>query len=198
MLIETLQVKDKTVEIYTEDDFSLNPREWDNLGTMVCFHRRYILGDENHEFVSCGPEVFADFIANEKEIIALPLILLDHSGLWMKTTSFSCDPGGWDSGLVGYIYVTYENIRKEFNVKNVTEKVIEKVKSSIQSEVEIYSMYLEGRVYFFYSTCNRCGEDNSCGGFYGENWKENGLLDYVDGYCQCIERQYVESMAIKE
>ena len=24
-----------------------SPREWDNLGSMVCAHRRYRLGDEN-------------------------------------------------------------------------------------------------------------------------------------------------------
>ena len=28
------------------DDYPQNPREWDNLGTMVCGHRRYCLGDE--------------------------------------------------------------------------------------------------------------------------------------------------------
>jgi hypothetical protein len=31
------------------DDEPINPREeWDNFGTMVCFHKRYTLGDEHH------------------------------------------------------------------------------------------------------------------------------------------------------
>lgn len=29
-----------------QDEFDNNPREWDNLGTMVCWHRNYKLGDE--------------------------------------------------------------------------------------------------------------------------------------------------------
>ena len=28
------------------DTYPENPRKWDNLGTMVCSHRRYDLGDE--------------------------------------------------------------------------------------------------------------------------------------------------------
>ena len=30
-----------------QDDMTESPREWDNLGTMVCWHRNYDLGDVN-------------------------------------------------------------------------------------------------------------------------------------------------------
>lgn len=43
-----------TLVVYYDDSPS-SPREFDNLGTMVCFHRRYNLGDE-HEYRS--PEHF--------------------------------------------------------------------------------------------------------------------------------------------
>jgi hypothetical protein len=37
-----------TIKIYQDDcDENQNPRHWDNLGTMVCFHRRYELGDKH-------------------------------------------------------------------------------------------------------------------------------------------------------
>ena len=36
--------KGYTIAIDYDSDPS-NPREWDNFGTMVCFHRRYALGD---------------------------------------------------------------------------------------------------------------------------------------------------------
>lgn len=29
-----------------QDDSPESPREWDNVGTMVCWHRHYKLGDE--------------------------------------------------------------------------------------------------------------------------------------------------------
>lgn len=37
------------INIYQEE-YSESPREWDNLGKMVCNHRQYTLGDEqvNH------------------------------------------------------------------------------------------------------------------------------------------------------
>lgn len=37
--------KDCTIEL-VYDDNPTSPREWDNVGTMVCWHRRYKLGDE--------------------------------------------------------------------------------------------------------------------------------------------------------
>ncbi len=43
--LETMDYKGTTIEIH-RDEFGYSPREDDNLGTMVCFHRRYVLGDE--------------------------------------------------------------------------------------------------------------------------------------------------------
>ena len=193
MLTDTLKVKNKTVEIHQEDDFSESPREWDNLGTMVCFHPDYNLGDKDHIFGS--PEDFVDFLENDK-YIALPLLLLDHSGLWMKTIRFECDYGGWDTSHVGYIYVTHEQLRYEYGWKYLTKDRIAKIKSYLQAEVEIYSMYLEGRTYFFHSTCDSCGEEDSCGGFYGEDWKDNGLMEHVDYYCSCKDRPAANNKAV--
>ncbi len=35
------------LKIY-QDDNTDSPRSWDNLGTMICFHRRYNLGDKHN------------------------------------------------------------------------------------------------------------------------------------------------------
>ena len=43
-----------TIKIYHDPDAE-SPREWSNLGTLICWHRRYRLGD-SHRFDS--PEVF--------------------------------------------------------------------------------------------------------------------------------------------
>lgn len=40
--------KGYTIKIYHDEDAE-SPRDWDNLGEMVCFHRRYNLGDCNHK-----------------------------------------------------------------------------------------------------------------------------------------------------
>lgn len=41
------------VSLYPEEVGDSNPREWDNLGTMATWHRRYILGDEQPK---CSPD----------------------------------------------------------------------------------------------------------------------------------------------
>lgn len=122
------------------DDCAENPREWDNLGTMVCWHRSYNLGDK-HDYSE--PRDFLTDLASEnitdeeryyldedeyecdkfedvnfdellelvkKTNIILPLYLYDHSGITMSTSGFSCP---WDSGQVGWIYCSKEKFIKE-------------------------------------------------------------------------------------
>lgn len=43
--VYTEEYKGYTIKIIPDFD-PMNPREWDNLGTMVCWHSRYNLGDE--------------------------------------------------------------------------------------------------------------------------------------------------------
>ena len=46
--------KDLVLSIIQDVDAE-DPRNWDNLGTMICFHRRYSLGDK-HDY-SCSEDV---------------------------------------------------------------------------------------------------------------------------------------------
>jgi hypothetical protein len=153
------------------DEYPVNPREWDNLGTMVCFHRRYDLGDP-HDFETPGE--FLERVT-ERDAIILPLYLYDHSGITMSTVPFHCP---WDSGQVGWIYVLKEDVRKEWGVKRITPKLRKKVEDILRSEVETYDQYLQGDVYGFtlHNKCKSCGNEfeliDSCWGFYGDDIQE--------------------------
>lgn len=195
MLIETLNVKGKEVKIYA-DEIPEDPREWDNLGTMAFFHRRYNLGDK-HDFYN--PDELIEFL-NEENTVELPVYMYDHSGIGLSTDNsrypFNCP---WDSGMLGYIYITRDEIKEEFpSWKVLTKNRINKIKSYLQGEVETYHYFVSGRVYYFVSTCERCGNTDSCGGFYGEEWEENGLLHHCDYYCHCQERSYNNLVEIQE
>jgi len=111
-----------------QDEHPESPRKWDNLGTMACFHRRYTLGDEDIPFSSDdfnGWDEMEAYIYKElKALIVLPLYLYDHSGITINTTGFSCR---WDSGQVGFIYITKDKIMKEYNVKRIRRDLKEKV-----------------------------------------------------------------------
>ncbi len=160
-----------------------SPREFDNLGTMVCFHRRYNLGDETElkssDFSSW--EELESYLYKEKNaLIAIPVFMYDHSGLWINTTGFSCP---WDSGQVGYIYVSKEKVRREYSCKRISKKLKEMIREMLCSEVDLYNDYLCGNVYGFTLTNKENAEeiDSSCG-FYGTDYIENGIFDYVSSY----------------
>lgn len=148
-----------TVEI-TQDEYSPNPRTgFDNMGTMVCWHRRYNLGDDQP---SATPTEYENILP--KGSVVLPLYLYDHSGITMKTSPFSCQ---WDSGQVGFIFVTPEKIREEYSVKRITKKLIEKCKEVLVSEVATYDSYISGDVWVVTEKDENGDEVDSCGGYYG-------------------------------
>lgn len=231
--------------VIEEDELPLNPREdWDNAGTMVCWHSRYKLGDEHnykepddflksllfsessgdlkitkmiyeflksrtakfakleynqstHEwelfekynFSSCEKwnrtsncsEPLTDWFLNDcisalesnelikllrdiKGMVFLPLYLFDHSGLSISTSDF-CEK--WDSGQVGWIYMTPKDVIKEYG--EVNNYTIAKAKHLLEIEVELYDYYLRGENYGYQLyDLNEEDEIDSCWGFIGE------------------------------
>ena len=117
-----------------QDDCVESPRDFDcNFGTMVCWHRKYELGDEqpvrDYEVRDYMTDIAAEQVAAdaslipwehverilEKHFIILPLYLMDHSGISMSTSNVmfrACDTQGWDWGQVGFIYCTKDKARE--------------------------------------------------------------------------------------
>jgi hypothetical protein len=254
-----------------DDDEPMNPREdCEPFGKMVCWHKRYSLGDEhNHsdpsdflvdlcrdtvpndeliqmikdnkfEFLRFGrdeeneemyylesfddhfnkwyhetdydtSDFYADdmlldtalpFLKNSEMlnllsdyVVILPLYLYDHSGITMNTAGFSCP---WDSGQVGWIYTTYDDVRKEYGSLDVV-----KAENLLKSEVESYDCYLTGQCYGFklYENDN---EIDSCWGFLGSIFDvpkdiqsylpsecEN-IIDFLEYHSEVDEDEYLE------
>ena len=253
------------------DEYPESPRDWDNVGTMVCWHRRYTLGDEQpsespedwlnnlaDSFLDDIPERveraanyfygtasrFGDvaeeylkrardealngtsetdvsivqmraanrrtMLEHEKQylenlqdkpplveeriieintalarisqdlarevarikaligkgnVIMLPLYLYDHSGITMNTGGFSCP---WDSGQVGYIYVTMEDARKEWS--GTDEEIRAKALTCLEAEVKVYDQYLTGDVYGYIIEDDDGEIVDSCWGFYEDEY----------------------------
>ena len=154
-----------------------SPRTWDNLGTMICFHKRYELGDKTDyrtEDYDSWEELKEGIIKNEGEVVILPLYLYDHSGITISTSPFGCN---WDSGRIGFIFVSKYKIKKE----GIDET---KVEEYLKGEVETYDQYLTGEVYRYsiyeIETCSLGHEHKNlvegCGSFYGseEECKKEG------------------------
>ena len=193
---EVTQFGEYTIDIEYDVDAD-NPRELLNLGTMVCYHRAYNLGD-NHEFKSIEhlihemsnlyPDESFEYLtdaqlercrdaANKKNII-LPLYLYDHSGITMNTTGFGCQ---WDSSQVGLIYISLEDVRKEYKKQRISKELRKRVHQYLTGEVEIYDHYLTGSVYGYTITKGKEQEDiDSCFGYYGLDYMIDNIKDAIE------------------
>ena len=165
-----------TIKIYHDTDAE-SPRAWDNLGTLICGHSRYRLGDDHsfddaHTFLCdfCGVSQDNDLSVDqlleraERHAVLLPVYLYDHSGLAMNTAGFHCP---WDSGQVGFIYATLDTIRKEYGIVRVSAALREKVAGVLKQEVATYSDYLGGNAHG-YVVEHEDEETESCWGFIGD------------------------------
>lgn len=183
--------------IFVEQDEAASdygPRDWDNLGTMVCWHHSYILGDtggnpKHRESRGLGRDEFPAFLTPDdftewmehKDTVIRPLYLYDHGGIGMSTDNsrypFNCR---WDAGQVGWIYVLHWQIAKEYG--NASDENIAKARRCLLAEVEVYNQFISGQVYG-YIVKDHSGEHlDSCWGYYGYDHKASGLLEAAHSY----------------
>lgn len=180
-----------TLEILYDCDLESPRTECDNLGKMVCFHNRHCLGDKHnidHRDYNGWDEMEKAICRKEDVAVILPLFLYDHSGLRISTTSFNgrAQHASWDSGKVGFIYATKDAVRDYYGIKRITEKFTEKIVSRLINEVDTYDTYLSGDIYYF-SVKDEDGEIvQSCGGFYGNDFENNGLKDALGEYAYLL------------
>lgn len=148
-----------------------SPREWENVGTMACWHRRYNLGDVQprespSEFMrSLAVEVcprlgeLIDYWENDgyegestnRHVDAMVEHVLNAKYIILPlylydhsgiTMSTGRFSCPWDSGQVGFIYCTIERGIAECGSVENAEKYL-------RGEVKVYDQYLTGDVYGF-------------------------------------------------
>lgn len=173
------------------DENPLNPRtDCDHLGIMLCWHRRYSLGD-SHPYDT--PQDFAESAAAKDMFVCLPVYLLDLSGLYVSVNDFN---DSWDSGQLGFIYCTKQDAQKWFNNTDVTE---DEIKKELTAEVEEYNDYLNGAWYGFLIEGLDGEVEDSCGGFrYDGSMKKlaSEMKSYVsDKYCALFDKLVANNSA---
>lgn len=179
--VDTFEVKGLKVGIIQDEDAS-NPREdFDNFGHMVCFHRRYDLGDQ-HDFSS--PDDVIEWLQGQgRDVIYLPIYAYEHGGITLRTGAFN-DP--FDSGQVGIIYVTREEVRKEYNCKRISKATLRKVIALLNAEVEEYDSYLTGDVWGYVIEDENEEVLDSCWGFYGYQYCKDEAKEQAEWYATDI------------
>jgi hypothetical protein len=146
------------LEIHYDEDPE-DPHDDENIIKFAWSHRRYTFPNDSkldvHDY--SGWREYGDALPAKFKAI---VYMIDHSGLFFRVNqNFSdCDPGQWDSGVVGWAYIDPQDAAEN----DVTE---EKFLEYAKATVGTYNAYVNGRVYGANESLN--GEPtDSCWGFY--------------------------------
>jgi len=171
-----------------------DPRDNDNFGIFVCrSHNRYSLPQEINGFR------FEDFDSIDEAINCLkedhgaihiyPVWMYDHSmvsySMGERKWPFDCP---WDSSMCGVIFTT----EKQMNYLGVVERDAETIKKWLASEVEEYSDWACGDVYY-YDIDSPDGESESCCGLIGRDYAEEAAKEAFE-----FELDYYRERKAKE
>jgi len=138
--------KGYTINIEHDDD-PTNPREWDNVSVFALSAKSYILSNEaNVPFnqLDSWPEVESYINSMYNVFYIKPVYAYIHSGIVLSLEPFN---DRFDSGQVGYIFITREVMKREFGLRKRTPNNLAKAKRIIEGELETYNKYLSGDVY---------------------------------------------------
>lgn len=146
-LYKKLESKNYILEI-GYDEYADSPREWDNLGTILGYWRNThgVVDVELNGGYGSMEEEFKDRIGDFENFITLPVYGFEHSGKAVSTVGFHCR---WDSGQVGYIYISKEDAEREvLRRKDETDEDFEnRIKEILNNEIENLNKWLQGEVY---------------------------------------------------
>lgn len=145
-----VKYKGKTLEIFYQEDCE-SPREYDNLT---------LLHIPNNSYINEVTVVDKSDIAH-----TLPLYRYEHGGVAYNTTGFQCR---WDSGQVGWVYLSKKAVRDIMGCKRVTNKMIDRCIPQMISEVETFSKWANGECYGWAVYDSDGNNEFSCGGYIGD------------------------------
>jgi hypothetical protein len=165
-----------------QDEHPEDPRKiFDHLGVMVCFHKRYNLGDK-HNYKPSEFAGWKDLKLHLERVcdaaVCLPLYMYDRSGITISTQPFSCP---WGSGQIGFIYVSRAKLLSEFGRKKLSPNLIDRAMQLLRVEVEDYNAYVSGDVWGYVLEDEAGNHVDSCFGYYGRKWAQEAAEEALKG-----------------
>lgn len=190
-----MEVKSKGLTLKVEiDEDPINPRiDYENIGVMLCWHRKYSLGDKNP--YSMPQDFYNDKELQDSIAVKLSVFMLDHSGLYLRHRPFlDVDPQGFDSGKIGVIYATKSAVEKEYG--SLSEETLQKTRECLIQEIKEYDNYLNGSYYYFTIEGLEGECLDSCGSFTGNSLEE--IFMQMKKYCSLEYSELFDKMIKKE
>ena len=187
------------------DDHDLSDSMWDALADL-CVKNNILTWEEMEE--KDLSENRLGLALQESENVAFRWIsAYEHSGITISTAVGTYPYNDrWDSGIIGFAFVMKEQYEKQCGKRDDWKKEAIKI---IDSEVKTVDQWLCGECYRYtleekvhYRNEKRCphcnelisvdeyddwDEVDSCCGFYGNDIKESGILDYFGDEYEFVE-----------
>ena len=170
--------------VYDTDADADNPRECDNLGTILIAPSKshWIANRDSAVDTSIpfgnSPYEHWDNIRREqlklkKSDIAIvyPITKYEHGFISLSLGYKQ----GWDYTISGFIYITKETLRKCYGVDRITKSIIERAKNCLQAELDLLTSWLNGDCYGWCIKEYALTDD-------GLDWEEVDTLDSCWGY----------------
>jgi len=192
-----------------------SPREWDNLWTWVTSDRAGysdidFRGTKENNFRDRTHHNVDDYVGETRRLskdflkhnVVVKLYLYRHSGDYIysaRSVNLPCNVTcKWDSGCMGFAFVSKEKIRKEYGthkwedgkdigvpLKRISKQVMEEAYACLEGEIQTMNMLNAGEVYWFKVVDMMTDEEDSCGGNYAGSRKEiaQQVADFLHGWC---------------
>ena len=186
--------------IQDTDSNGNDPMDWDMLGKQMYWHRRSNLGHDYKTTQKYSPEEWlrgevgehlnmnnCDVYSKkyekfdnmtmeelmeefEKYNLVIPVHAYEHGGITISASGCRVGWNSFDSSQLGFVYVSHEDILKNFGKKKLSKKMLERAKKILIQEVSIYDDYLIGNVWGYKISDEFENNLDNCWGFLG-NWK---------------------------
>ena len=161
-----------------------NPREWTNPFWTWCTGSKEGYSDIRNEtpdnYLDEDGRLDRQFL---KDNLVVPLYLCRHSGdcISLRNTQYLfTDP--WDSGCMGFAYVSRAEILKQYGWKRLTRKRWDELVNRRQGEVEEMNDWLSGNVYGIKVLDMQTEEEDAVYGYYGIERTREAVREMLYGW----------------
>ena len=168
------------------DQYAASPRgQYDNLGTIIIAPSKTHWVAESDVAVDTSiplgnsPEEHWENLRREQLklkksdiAIAYPITKFEHGEI---SLSLGGGNGCWDCGVVGFVFVTKEQLRTWYGTKRITTTIIEHAKTCLQAELAVLTAWLNGECYGWQVKEYTLTDD-------GLDWESIGILESCWGY----------------
>ena len=169
------------------DQYATTPRgQYDNLGAILIAPSKshWVVGGDAAVDTSIplgnNPSEHWENLRREqlqlkKSDIAISYPITKHEHGGEIRLSLGGEIGCWDRDMIGFIYVTKEQVRTWYGVERITKSIVQHAKTCLQAELDILSAWLNGECYGWQVKEYALTDD-------GLDWEEVGVLESCWGY----------------